>query len=54
MVLGFTRNGTPPYRSLQALILPPAGIGKIPNMFNKKVKDYHQVVGLFNEIDQRF
>jgi hypothetical protein len=54
MVLGFTRNGTPPFRSLQALILPPAGIGKIPNMFNKKVKDHHQVVGLFNEIDQRF
>jgi succinate dehydrogenase/fumarate reductase-like Fe-S protein/flavodoxin/ferredoxin len=54
MVLGFTRNGTPPFRSLQALLLPPSGIGKIPNMFNKKVKDYHQVVGLFNEIDQRF
>ena len=54
MVLGFTRNGTPPFRSLQALLLPPAGIGKIPNMFNKKVKDHHQVVGLFNEIDQRF
>ena len=54
MVLGFTRNGTPPFRSLQALILPPAGIGKIPNMFNRKVKDHHQVVGLFNEIDQRF
>ena len=54
MVLGFTRNGTPPFRSLQALLLPPAGIGKIPNMFNRKVKDHHQVVGLFNEIDQRF
>ena len=54
MFLGFTRNGTPPFRSLQALLLPPSGIGKIPNMFNKKVKDYHQVIGLFNEIDQRF
>ena len=54
MVLGFTRTGGPPIRSLQALILPPAGIGKIPNMFNSKVKNHHQVVGLFNEIDQRF
>jgi len=54
MVLGFTRTGGPPIRSLQALVLPPAGVGKIPNMFNTKVKDHHQVVGLFNEIDQRF
>jgi succinate dehydrogenase/fumarate reductase-like Fe-S protein/flavodoxin/ferredoxin len=54
MVLGFTRTGGPPIRSLQALVLPPAGIGKIPNMFNSKVKNHHQVVGLFNEIDQRF
>ena len=54
MVLGFTRTGGPPIRSLQALILPPAGIGKIPNMINSKVKNHHQVVGLFNEIDQRF
>ena len=54
MVLGFTRTGGPPIRSLQALVLPPSGIGKIPNMFNSKVKNHHQVVGLFNEIDQRF
>ena len=54
MVLGFTRTGGPPIRSLQALLVPPSGIGKIPNMFNTKVKDHHQVVGLFNEIDQRF
>jgi len=54
MVLGFTRTGGPPIRSLQALVLPPAGVGKIPNMFNSKVKNHHQVVGLFNEIDQRF
>ena len=54
MVLGFTRTGGPPIRSLQALVLPPSGNGKIPNMFNSKVKNHHQVVGLFNEIDQRF
>ncbi len=54
MVLGFTRTGSPPFRSLQALLLPPAGIGKIPNMINSKVAAHHEVVNLFNEIDQRF
>ena len=54
MMLGFTRTGGPPIRSLQALLLPPAGVGKIPNMFNRKVEAHHKVVSLFNELDQRF
>ncbi|MBT7960517.1 MAG: hypothetical protein HN765_01085 [Euryarchaeota archaeon] len=54
MFLGFTRTGAPPFRSLQALLAPPAGIGKIPNMINTKVEAHHEVVSLFNEIDQRF
>ena len=54
MMLGFTRTGGPPIRSLQALLLPPAGVGKIPNMFNGKVEAHHEVVSLFNELDQRF
>ena len=37
-----------------ALLVPPAGIGKIPNMINGKVDAHHEVVSLFNEIDQRF
>lgn len=54
LMLGFTRTGGPPIRSLQALLLPPAGVGKISNMFNSKVDDHHEVVSLFNELDQRF
>ena len=54
MALAFTRNGGPPIRGLQALLVPPAGLGRIPKMFNGKVDDYHEVVSLFNEIDQRF
>jgi hypothetical protein len=54
MFLGFTRTGAPPIRSLQALLAPPAGVGKIPNMINRKVEAHHEVVSLFNEIDQRF
>ena len=54
MVLGFTRNGGPPIRGLQGLLMPPAGVGKIPNMINSKVDAHHEVVSLFNEIDKRF
>ena len=54
MALAFTRNGGPPLRSLQGLLAPPAGIGRIPKMINDKVEAYHEVVSLFNEIDQRF
>ncbi|MDE0557712.1 MAG: flavodoxin domain-containing protein [Candidatus Poseidoniaceae archaeon] len=54
MVLGFTRNGGPPIRGLQGLLMPPAGVGKIPNMVNSKVDAHHEVVSLFNKIDKRF
>ena len=54
MMLAFTRNGGPPIRSLQALLLPPAGVGRIPNMINSKVDAHHEVVSIFNELDQRF
>ena len=54
MALAFTRNGGPPIRGLQALLVPPAGLGRIPKMFNSRVSNYHEVVSLFNEIDQRF
>ena len=54
MALGFTRTGGPMFRSLQALIVPPAGIGKIPDMINTKIHDHHEVVALFNEFDRRF
>lgn len=54
MLLGFTRNGGPPIRGLQGLLMPPAGVGKIPNMINSKVDAHHEVVSLFNEIDKRF
>ena len=54
MILGFTRNGGPPIRGLQGLLMPPAGVGKIPNMVNSKVDAHHEVVNLFNKIDKRF
>ena len=54
MVLGFTRNGGPPIRGIQGLLMPPAGVGKIPSMINSKVDAHHEVVSLFNEIDKRF
>ena len=54
MALAFTRNGGPPIRGLQTLLVPPAGLGRIPKMFNGRVENYHEVVSLFNEIDQRF
>ncbi|MDP6869309.1 MAG: flavodoxin domain-containing protein [Candidatus Poseidoniaceae archaeon] len=54
MVLGFTRNGGPMMRGFQGMLVPPAGIGKIPNMFNSKVVNHHEVVAIFNELDRRF
>ena len=54
MMLGFTRNGGPLMRGFQGMLVPPAGIGKIPNMFNSKVANHHQVVAIFNELDRRF
>ena len=54
MMLGFTRNGGPIMRGFQGMLVPPAGIGKIPNMFNSKVVNHHEVVAIFNELDGRF
>ena len=54
MMLGFTRNGGPMMRGFQGMLVPPAGIGKIPNMFNSKVANHHEVVAIFNELDSRF
>mgnify|MGYP001174403269 CR=1 FL=1 len=54
MMLGFTRNGGPMMRGFQGMLVPPAGIGKIPNMFNGKVANHHEVVAIFNELDSRF
>ena len=54
MMLGFTRNGGPMMRGFQGMLVPPAGIGKIPNMFNSKVNNHHEVVAIFNELDSRF
>lgn len=54
MMLGFTRNGGPMMRGFQGMLVPPAGIGKIPDMFNSKVHNHHEVVAIFNELDGRF
>ena len=54
MMLGFTRNGGPMMRGFQGMLMPPAGIGKIPDMFNSKVHNHHEVVAMFNELDRRF
>ena len=54
MVLGFTRNGGKMINDILALIAPPAGLGKMPRQFNSSVKDHHEVVAIFNEMDGRF
>ena len=54
MVLGFTRTGGPIMRGYQGMLVPPAGIGKIPDMFNVKIQNHHEMVAIFNEIDKRF
>ena len=54
MALAFTRNGGPPIRGLQALLVPPAVSGPYPKDVQQRVENYHEVVSLFNEIDQRF
>ena len=54
MMLGFTRTGAKPFRSVFPLVAPPAGIGKIPPMINSKVESHHEVVNLFNKLDKRF
>ena len=54
MMLGFTRTGGPIMRGFQGMLIPPAGIGKIPDMFNSKIHNHHEVVAIFNELDSRF
>ena len=54
MVLGFTRNGGKMINDILALIAPPAGLGKMPRQFNSSVKNHHEVVAIFNEMDGRF
>ncbi len=54
MILGFTRTGAKPFRSIFPLLAPPAGIGKIPPMINSKVDSHHEVANLFNKLDKRF
>ena len=54
MMLGFTRNGGPIMHGFQGMLVPPARIGKIPNMFNGKIANHHEVVAIFNELDSRF
>lgn len=54
MMLGFTRTGGPMMRGFQGMLVPPAGIGKIPDMFNARIHDHHEVVAIFNELDTRF
>jgi flavodoxin/succinate dehydrogenase/fumarate reductase-like Fe-S protein len=54
MMLGFTRTGGPMMRGFQGMLVPPAGIGKIPDMFNARIHDHYEVVAIFNELDSRF
>jgi hypothetical protein len=54
MVLGFTRTGGKMINDMLALIAPPAGLGKMPRQFNTSVKNHHEVVAIFNEMDGRF
>ncbi len=54
MALGFTRTGGPMIRDMQALVIPPSSIGKMPKMINQSVENHHEVVALFNAFDRRF
>jgi len=54
MALGFTRNGAPMMRDLQALFMPPGSVGKMPKIINSKVDDHHEIVALYNAFDRRF
>ena len=54
MMLGFTRTGGPVLRGLQGLVTAPAGVGKMPKMFNTRVHNHHEVAAIFNELDNRF
>ena len=54
MVLGFTRTGGNMFNGLLGMVAPPAGIGKMPQQFNTPVRDHHEVVAIFNEVDGGF
>ena len=54
MVLGFTRTGGNMINDMLALVAPPAGLGKMPRQFNSSVKNHHEVVAIYNELDGRF
>ena len=54
MVLGFTRTGGNMINDMLALIAPPAGLGKMPRQFNSSIKNHHEVVAIYNEMDGRF
>ena len=54
MVLGFTRTGGNMINDMLAFVAPPAGLGKMPRQFNSSVKNHHEVVAIYNELDGRF
>ena len=54
MVLGFTRTGGNMINDMLAFVAPPAGLGKMPKQFNSSVKNHHEVVAIYNEMDGRF
>ena len=54
MFLGFTRTGGNVLNSLQGMVAPPAGIGKMPRQLNSSVANHHQVIAIYNEMDGRF
>ena len=54
MLTGFTRTGGKMVNDILALVAPPAGIGKMPRQFNKRVDDHYEVVSIFNSLDSRF
>ena len=54
MIFGFTRTGRPMFNELLGMLMPPAGIGKMPKQFNSSVDNHHEVISIFNEMDGRF
>ena len=54
MLLGFTRTGGNMINDGLGMVMPPAGIGKMPRQFNSSVRNHHEVVAIFNELDGRF
>ncbi len=54
MLTGFTRTGGKMVNDILGLVVPPAGIGKMPKQFNKRVDKHYEVVSIFNTLDRRF